>query len=149
MESSVPISAVLQHKSSDLWSIGPDTTVFEAISLMADKNIGALLVLDGERLHGLITERDYTRGVILKKRSSRDTPVREIMSAEPVTVTPGDTVEHCMQLMTERRIRHIPVLDGGQVTGIVSIGDLVKWIISAQGAMIDHLENFIKGSYPA
>lgn len=149
MESSVPISAVLQHKSSDLWSIGPDTTVYEAIALMADKNIGALLVLEGDQLLGMITERDYTRGVILKKRSSRKTPVREIMSPEPVSVTPGDTVEHCMKLMTDLRIRHIPVVASGRVSGIVSIGDLVKWIISAQGAMIDQLENFIKGSYPA
>lgn len=149
MEISDPISSVLQHKSSDLWSISPETTVYEAIELMADKDIGALLVLDGERLYGLITERDYTRGVILKKRSSRKTPVSEIMSAEPVTVTSGDTVEHCMKLMTDRRIRHIPVLSGGTVSGIVSIGDLVKWTISAQGAMIDQLENFIKGSYPA
>lgn len=149
MESTDPISSVLQHKESLLWTIGPETTVYDAIELMADKNVGCLIVLDGEQLLGLITERDYTRGVILKKRTSRETAVRDIMSADPVSVTPADTVEHCMKLMTDRRIRHIPVLDGAKVVGIVSIGDLVKWIISAQGAMIDQLENFIKGSYPA
>jgi CBS domain-containing protein len=149
MEMSDPISLILQHKSAELWSIDPETTVYEAIELMAEKDIGALLVLEGDHLRGLITERDYTRGVILKKRSSREMPVREIMSSKPVTVTPSDSVERCMKLMTEQRIRHIPVLEGGKVSGLVSIGDLVKWTISAQGAMIDQLENFIKGSYPA
>jgi CBS domain-containing protein len=149
MESSDPISSVLQHKNPELWTIGPETTVYDAIELMADKNIGSLLVLEGGKLCGMLSERDYTRGVILKQRTSRQTPVREIMSTQVVTVTPSDTVEHCMKLMTDRRIRHIPVLAEGKVAGIVSIGDLVKWIISAQEAMIDHLENFIKGSYPA
>lgn len=144
-----PISSVLRHKEGPLWTIGPETTVYDAIREMADRDIGCMIVLDGEKLLGVITERDYTRGVILKKRTSRETAVREIMSVDPVSVTPQDTVEHCMKLMTERRIRHIPVLKGGKVVGIVSIGDLVKWTISAQGAMIDQLENFIKGSYPA
>jgi CBS domain-containing protein len=149
MESSDPISALLQHKSPDLWTAAPDVTVFEAIELMAEKNVGALLVMDGGKLVGLITERDYTRGVILKERSSRSTPVREIMTTDPVHVSPSDTVQHCMEIMTNQRFRHLPVISEGQVIGLVSIGDLVKWIISAQGALIDHLENFILGSYPA
>lgn len=150
MEITDPISSVLQHKGSAIWTIGPEATVYEAIESMADKNVGCLVVLEGEQLLGLITERDYTRGVILKKRRSRETLVRDIMSVDPVSLSPADTVEHCMKLMTERRIRHIPVLDDRKkVVGIVSIGDVVKWTISAQGAMIDHLENFIKGSYPA
>ena len=149
MESSDPISALLQNKNIDLWSVAPDITVFEAIDLMTEKNVGSLLVMDGSKLVGLVTERDYTRGVILKEKSSRSTPVREIMTTDPVHVGPSDTVEHCMEIMTNRRLRHLPVVSEGQVVGIVSIGDLVKWIISAQDAMIGHLENFIKGTYPA
>ena len=149
MESSDPISALLQNKNIDLWSVAPDITVFEAIDLMTEKNVGSLLVMDGSKLVGLVTERDYTRGVILKEKTSRSTPVREIMTTDPVHVGPSDTVEHCMEIMTNRRLRHLPVVSEGQVVGIVSIGDLVKWIISAQDAMIGHLENFIKGTYPA
>ena len=149
MEISDPISGLLQHKSSSLWSVTPDTMVYDAIALMAEKNVGALLVMDGSTLAGLITERDYTRDVALKDKSSHSTAVKEIMTAEPVLVAPSDTVQHCMEMMTNRRFRHLPVLDGDRVVGIVSIGDLVKWTISAQGAMIDQLENFIIGAYPA
>ena len=149
MESTDPVSALLQHKSSDLWTAAPDDTVIDAIGMMAEKNVGALLVMDGGKLVGLFTERDYTRGVILKERSSRSTPVCEIMTSDPVHVSPADTVQHCMEIMTNQRFRHLPVISEGQVIGLVSIGDLVKWIISAQGALIDHLENYIIGSYPA
>ena len=149
MESSDPVSALLQHKSPDLWTAAPDDTVFDSIGLMADKNVGALLVMDGRKLVGLFTERDYTRGVILKERSSRSTTVREIMTSDPVHVAPSDTVQHCMEIMTNQRFRHLPVVSEGEVIGLVSIGDLVKWIISAQDALIEHLENFILGSYPA
>ncbi len=149
MESSDPISSLLRHKNHDLWSTAPETTVFEAIELMAEKGIGSLLVMEGDKLVGLITERNYMRDVILKERSSRSTPVREIMTSEPVQVGPSDTVRHCMELMTNRRFRHLPVVSEGKVVGIVSIGDLVKWIISAQEAMIGHLKDFIQGTYPA
>ena len=149
MESSDPISALLQHKSPELWSTAPGATVFEAIELMAEKGIGSLMVMEDGKLVGLITERNYMRDVILKERSSRSTPVGEIMTKDPVHVSPSDSVQHCMEIMTNRRFRHLPVVLDGQVVGIVSIGDLVKWIISAQDAMIGQLEDFIKGAYPA
>lgn len=149
MESSDPISAVLQHKSSDLWTTTPGTTVFEAIEQMADKDIGALLVMKNGKLVGLISEREYTRDVILREKSSKDTPVEDIMISKLVTVAPSDSVQHCMELMTNRRFRYLPVVTDGEVLGLVSIGDLVKWIISAQDALIGQLEGYIKGSYPA
>lgn len=148
MQSTDPISAVLHHKSVDLWTTTPDTTVYKAIELMAEKRIGALLVMEGDRLAGLITEREYTRGVILKDKSSRDIPVRDIMIKKLVTVSPSDTVGHAMQLMTDERFRYLPVVSGEKVVGLVSIGDLVKWIISAQGALIGQLEGYITGAYP-
>ena len=143
------LASVLQGKPSDLWHVGPDEIVFDAIQLMSDKNVGSLLVMRGKKLVGIFSERDYTRNVILKGRSSKKTSVHEIMTVEPVTVAPGATVEECFQIMTDRRVRHLPVLDGNEVVGIVSIGDLVKWIISAQSAMIDQLESYITGSYPS
>ena len=149
MESSDPVSAVLQHKSPDLWSIAPDASVYEAIEMMADKDIGVVLVMAKGKLVGMFSEREYTRDVILKKKSSRTTAVKDIMISKPVTVTPSDTVQECMEIMTNRRFRYLPVVAGGKVIGLISIGDLVKWIISAQDALIDQLENFIKGAYPA
>jgi CBS domain-containing protein len=143
------VSVVLNHKgSTHCWSITPEATVFEAIRLMAEKNVGALTVLDAGRLVGIISERDYTRKVVLKGKSSRDTPVREIMGAPVITVAPTHAVSDCLRLMTEHRIRHLPVLDDGQLVGIVSIGDLVNWVMSAQSATIDHLEGYISGRYP-
>ena len=148
MESSDPISAVLQHKSSELWTASPGTTVYEAIKMMAEKDIGALLVMKGDKLVGLISEREYTRDVILKEKSSQGTLVEDIMIAKLVTVEPSDTVQHCMELMTNRRFRYLPVVSNGDLVGLVSIGDLVKWVISAQDALIGQLESYIKGSYP-
>jgi CBS domain-containing protein len=146
MNTLIPISSLLHHKPSALWSVSPDASVFDAIRLMADKNIGALLVqtTDG-RLAGLLTERDYTRKVALMGKSSRETRVREITAPDPPTVTPEDTVEQCMKLMTEKRVRHLPVVNHGQVTGIVSIGDLVNWTISTQNATIEQMERYIAG----
>jgi CBS domain-containing protein len=141
------ISDILYHKAGDIWTISPDATVFEAIQLMADKNIGALLVTDRERLVGILSERDYTRKVALRGKSSKECRVREIVSENPITVTPAHTVEHCMRLMTEHRVRHLPVLDGNKLVGVVSIGDLVNWIISAQTTAISQLETYISG-YP-
>jgi CBS domain-containing protein len=142
------ISAILQHKGSQIWSVSPESTVFDAIELMADRNVGALLVISEGRLVGIITERDYTRKVALKGKSSRQTLVQEIISGDIVSVTPSHRVEECMRLMTEHRIRHLPVLDGEKIAGIISIGDLVNWTISAQSVTIDQLENYISGKYP-
>jgi CBS domain-containing protein len=147
MTASYPISSVLFHKTSALWSIAPEATVFEAIKLMAEKNIGALLVMSAGRLAGVVTERDYTRKVALHGKTSRDTRVWEIIPPEIITVTPDDSVEECMKLMTEKRVRHLPVVEGTNVIGIISIGDLVNWIISTQSAHIEQMEQYIAGSH--
>lgn len=139
------ISQVMARKGPDLWSVKPEQTVFEAIELMAIRKIGALLVMDNGKLAGIVSERDYAREVILKGRSSRSTPVRDIMTAELVTITPDAQVDDSLSLMTERRVRHLPVLENERVLGVVSIGDLVKEIITEQQSTIEHLENYIKG----
>jgi CBS domain-containing protein len=146
MNTTFPISSVLAHKSSALWTIGPDAAVFEAIKLMAEKNIGALLVMTGGKLAGVFTERDYTRKVALHGKTSKETRVLEIIPHEVITVTPGDSVEDCMRLMTEHRVRHLPVVDGGNVVGLISIGDLVNWIISTQQAHLEQMEQYITGT---
>lgn len=145
MEISGTVSSILSEKSLELWSIRPGQTVYEAIQLMAEKGIGALPVLDQGRLVGMISERDYTRKVMLRGKTSRETPVREIMSEAIVSAHPSDSVAECMETMTERRVRHLPVIENGLVVGIVSIGDLVKWIISAQTATIDQLTRYVFG----
>lgn len=146
MKTAYPISSLLHEKTSALWSISTETTVFDAIKLMAEKNIGALLVLapDG-RLAGMFTERDYTRKVALHGKSSKETRVHEIITREVATVTADDSVEDCMRLMTEKRVRHLPVVEGVNVVGIISIGDLVNWIISTQNAAIEQMEQYIAG----
>jgi CBS domain-containing protein len=149
MKIAFPISSLLHEKTSALWSVTPDTTVFDAIRLMAEKNVGALPVLAAGRLAGIFTERDYTRKVALAGKTSKDTRVREVIAREIVTVTPDDSVEDCMRLMTEKRVRHLPVVEGVNVVGIVSIGDLVNWIISTQNAAIEQLEQYIAGSLAA
>ncbi len=148
MNSSGTVSALLHHKGSGLWSISPEATVFEAIKLMADKNIGALLVLSGDKLVGMFTERDYTRKIALQGKTSKDTRVREVVSREAVSVGLQHSIEECMKLMTEHRVRHLPVMDGDKVVGLVSIGDLVNWIISTQSAQIDQMAQYISGGYP-
>jgi CBS domain-containing protein len=148
MNSSGTVSALLHHKGSAIWSVVPDATVFEAIKLMADKNIGALLVMSGEKLAGVFTERDYTRKVALHGKSSRETKVREIIASQTISVGLQHSVEECMKLMTEHRTRHLPVVDGDKVVGLVSIGDLVNWIISTQSAQIDQMAQYIAGGYP-
>jgi CBS domain-containing protein len=142
------ISAVLNQKGAEVWSIPPDTTVFAAIQLMAERNIGALLVMQSDKLVGMFSERDYTRKVALKGKSSKQTSVKEIMASPIVTVTREHTVEECMRLMTDHRVRHLPVLEGEKVIGVISIGNLVNWIISSQNSTIDQLENYIAGQYP-
>ena len=149
MKNSIPISSLLHHKGSALWSVLPDATVFEAIKLMAEKNIGALLVLQEGKLVGLFTERDYARKIALQGKSSKETRVREIFNGVVITVKPSDSVEDCMKLMTEHRVRHLTVVDKGNVVGIVSIGDLVNWTISAQDAQIAQMEQYIAGGIPA
>ena len=149
MKTTYPVSALMQQKDIVLWSIGPETTVFDAIKLMAEKNIGALLVLEDDELLGVFTERDYTRKIALAGKSSRDTRVREVISEKCVTVTPEDSVEDCMRLMTENRVRHLPVVMAGKVTGIVSIGDVVNWTISTQDAKIEQMERYIAGGVAA
>jgi CBS domain-containing protein len=149
MEISGSVGAILAHKGSAVWSIAPNSMVFDAIQLMADKNVGALPVVEKGELVGIISERDYSRKVILKGKSSKDTPVRDIMTQEPVTVHPGDSVGECMHVMTEKRVRHLPVMEGAKMVGLLSIGDLVRRIISAQTATIDNLEKYITGDYPA
>lgn len=141
------IREILHTKGSAVWTIPPEATVFDAIQMMADKNVGALLVTVEGKLIGIISERDYSRKVVLKGRSSKETPVREILSGSVIFVTPDHTVEECMRLMTEHRVRHLPVLEGEQIAGVVSIGDLVNWIISAQSSAIHQLETYITG-YP-
>ena len=142
------VREVLQKKRRDVWSISPDATVYEAIELMAEKRVGALLVLEQTKLVGIISERDYARKVILKGRSSKETPVREIMTTPVIFVEPQYSVDECMKIITEHRIRHLPVLDGEIVVGIVSIGDVVNWIISAQNHTIEQLQNYVTGRYP-
>src|SRR6266478_434991 len=130
------VSEVLNTKGATVWAISPNATVYEAIQMMADKNIGALLVVENGRLVGIMSERDYTRKVALKGKSSRETPVKEILSGKLIHVTPSHSVEECMRLMTDHRVRHLPVMEGERVLGIISIGDLVNWIISAQTSTI-------------
>jgi CBS domain-containing protein len=148
MKVSGTIEGVLQQKGSQIWTIAPEATVFDAIKMMADKNVGALLVTVGDKLVGVISERDYTRKVALKGRSSRQTQVWEIISSPALSVSITHSVEECMRLMTENRVRHLPVLAGERIVGVVSIGDLVNWTISAQSVAIDQLESYISGQYP-
>jgi CBS domain-containing protein len=143
------IRLVLKRKGHEAWSVSPETSVYDAIEMMAEKHVGALLVISGGKLIGIISERDYARKVILKGRHSNDTQVKDIMTDKVISVTPEHTVEQCMQIMTANRIRHLPAMENGAVVGIVSIGDLVNWIISAQEATIGQLHNYITGKYPA
>lgn len=137
------IKQLLEEKGTRVWSIGPDATVYEALALMAEKGIGALMVMDDTHPVGLFSERDYARNVILKGRASRNTPVRDIMSAPVLCVTPDQPLEEAMALMTEHRVRHLPVIRENQVLGMVSIGDLIKSIISEQKFIIEQLEHYI------
>ena len=134
---------ILTRKGNDVWSISPNASIYNAMKLMADKGIGALLVMEGEKLVGIISERDYARKVILQGRSSRTTSVEEIMTSRVAYAEPGQNIEECMAVMTEKRIRHLPVMEAGQVRGVISIGDLVKSIIDEQKFIIEQLERYI------
>jgi CBS domain-containing protein len=144
-ELATTIRDVLRNKSRDVWSTRPDATVYQAIELMAEKQVGALPVIVNGELAGIISERDYARKIILKGRSSKDTAVSEIMTSPVISVSPQHTVGECMRIVTENRVRHLPVVEGGRMVGMISIGDLVNWIISEQQEMIRHLEAYIAG----
>ena len=149
MEISGKVSSILAHKkASTVWSIGPNAMVIDAIRLMDEKNVGALPVVDNKTLIGVVSERDYTRKVIVKGRSSKDTPVSDIMTKELLTVNPSHSIAECMRIMTEKRVRHLPVLEGTKLVGILSIGDVVNWLLSAQKATIDNLLLDYRGSSP-
>ncbi|MGZ4965179.1 MAG: CBS domain-containing protein [Limisphaerales bacterium] len=139
------IDSILHHKGPQVWSISPDKTVFEAIQLLAQKNIGALPVIENGKVIGIFSERDYTRKVALAGKSSKDTRVREILSTEVIFVTSDTSVEECMRLMTEHRIRHLPVCQDDKLVGFISIGDLVNWTISMQSAALDQMESYLAG----
>src|SRR5438128_7337066 len=140
------VAHILKAKADQtVYNIMPTASVFEAVKLMAEKNIGALLVMEGEKIVGMITERDYARKIILIGRSSKDTPVRDVMTSPVMYVGPTQTNEECMALMTENRLRHLPVMDSGKLIGLISIGDLVKDIISEQSFIIQQLEHYIAG----
>lgn len=146
MKAMKTVAEILEAKgSSSIYSISPGATVYEAVALMAEKNVGALLVMEGEKIVGMISERDYARKVVLLSRSSKETPLREVMTPAVIYVRPEQTTEECMALMTESRIRHLPVLDGGKLVGLISIGDLVKGIMSEQTFIIEQLQNYIAG----
>jgi CBS domain-containing protein len=142
------VASILESKGRDVLSISPDATVYEAIAAMADNQVGALLVLSGRELVGIISERDYARKVILRGRSSKETLVHEVMTPSPITVRMSHTVDECMRIVTDNRIRHLPVVDNGELQGLVSIGDLVKTIISSQAYTIDELHAYIEAEYP-
>ena len=134
---------LLKQKGREVWAIGPDSTVYDALKVMAEKNIGALLVIDAGRPVGIFSERDYARQVILKGKASKDTPVREVMTSKVVFVRPEQSIEECMALMTDKRFRHLPILEEGALVGILSIGDVVKAVISEKDFLIEQLANYI------
>ena len=137
------VAQILEEKGREVWSVGPDDRVYDAIKMMADKGVGALMVTDGPRLAGVVSERDYARKVILQGRSSKSTSVREIMSEDVITVDSHKTMDECLSIMTEKRIRHLPVVEDGQILGVLSIGDLVKRKIADQEHQIESLEQYI------
>ncbi len=143
----ITVKQILDEKGHKVWTIGPEETVYKALMILADKDIGALVVVENDQVVGIISERDYARKVVLKGKTSLDTPVRDIMTAHVYFVSPDCTAEECMALMTEKRIRHLPVIENNKLVGVISIGDVVKSIISSQKITIEHLQNYIMGKY--
>ena len=141
----ITVGHVLQEKGNRIWSVSSDTTVYDALTLMAEKNLGAVLVMDGARIAGMFSERDYARKVILEGKSSKETPVKEIMTKDVLFVRPGHSIEDCMALMTDKRTRHLPVMEDENLIGIISMGDVVKAIISEHQFVIKQMENYITG----
>ncbi len=148
MEVPGTVAAILEAKGREVFSTSPDSTVFEAIQQLADRNVGALLVVEGDRLVGIFSERDYTRKIALQGRSSKDTPVREVITGRIVSVKSSTPVSDCMRLMIDNRVRHLPVVEEDRLKGVISIGDLVNYIIQMQQATIDQLHSYIAGGYP-
>jgi CBS domain-containing protein len=143
-----PVSFILCKKGTDIWSVPSDATVYTAMQMMADKDVGALLIMDGSQFVGVVSERDYARKVILQGRSSKDTLVRDIATEALITISPDCSVDEAMRIITTNRIRHLPVVAEGTVKGMISIGDLVQWISFAQDQTIEQLEHYIEGKYP-
>ena len=143
-----PVSFILRKKGTDVWSVPSDATVYDAMQMMADKDVGALLIMDGSQFVGVVSERDYARKVILQGRSSKDTAVRDIATETLITISPECSVDQAMRIITTNRIRHLPVVCDGKVHGMISIGDLVQWISFAQDHTIEQLEHYIEGKYP-
>ena len=139
------VNDILQEKGAEVYSIAPDAKVYDALQMMADKNVGALMVIENDSTVGLVSERDYARKIVLKGKLSKDVPVRDIMTTEMVCVHPNEDVERCMELMTNKRVRHLPVFEGDRLMGLVSIGDIVNTIIRHKEEIIEQLENYIKG----
>jgi CBS domain-containing protein len=146
MEIAGKVGTLLRNKTGEIWSLDPSASVYDAVRIMAEKEVGALLVMRDQKLVGIVSERDYARKIVLQGRSSHDTPVADVMTSPVITVTPSHTVGECMRIVTEKRIRHLPVVEGEKVTGIVSIGDLVNWVLSEQQETIRHLEAWIAGT---
>ncbi len=141
------VKNIIQNKSNSIYSVSPDTSVLDALQLMMDKNISALLIMEGPKLRGIFTERDYARKVILQGKSSKETKIRDVMTADLETIKLNSSIDLCMRIMTDRRIRHLPIVEGGKVAGMISIGDLVKFVIEDQKQTIEQLQNYIN-SYP-
>jgi CBS domain-containing protein len=148
MEIHGTVRDILQNKGGEVWTTSAESTVYEAIGLMGEKNIGALVAVEGDQVIGVLSERDYSRKVVLQNRTSRDTRVGDILSRPAITVSGGDSIETCMQLMTTRRIRHLPVVEDGRLTGLISMGDLVNWVMQSQRHTIQQLQGYISGEYP-
>ena len=148
MEIQGTVRDILQNKGGQVWTTGPDSTVYEAIGLMGEKNIGALVIVENDEVIGVLSERDYSRKVVLQGRTSRDTVVGDILSRPVVTIRRRDTIEKCMQVMTEHRIRHLPVIDENRLIGLISMGDLVRWAMESQNFTILQLQGYISGDYP-
>jgi CBS domain-containing protein len=142
------VADLLRAKGRAVHTVSPTSSVYDAVDRMVRHNVGSLLVTEGDEIHGIITERDYLREIVLKGRTSRETPVREVMTARIVCVGPEDTIEGCMAIMTEKRIRHLPVLEGGRLAGLISIGDVIKRLSTDQKAEIRYLTDYITGKYP-
>lgn len=141
------IDQLLREKGADFWSVVPEATVFKALELMAEKNIGAVLVMEGDHLAGIFSERDYARKVVLAGKSSKDVPVQQIMTTKVVCIRPEQSIEECMALMSNKHIRHLPVIEGDRVVGVISVGDVVKALVSEQEFIISQLEHYITGTH--